>query len=261
MKTRGSCPWLVFGLALLSGCAAGGFGHQAHVDQKGITCTDAQQVAIAAVQKMGYVIKEVKKPSPSVPGTVSGVRQMTETNVHRILVKVRCTTDGADVEANVEGGPIDNLSFSSDFEKAYEKAVEVRRPVRDIAEAGVDVLVAPERANNPALGVDLTGTGVLPVSVRITNRTQRRYRFKAVDVVLQQADGERVNVFTKADVASRVPAATATALSGRWIKDGELNPGDSVSGYLFFPFGGYAKARVTLLDIDADEEEGFSIEL
>ena len=68
-----------------------------------MTCTEAQHVAIGAVQKMGYTIKESTKPAPGAPGLITGERNLG-TNVHHVLVQIFCTAIGAQVDAKVEGG-------------------------------------------------------------------------------------------------------------------------------------------------------------
>ena len=46
----------------------------------------------------------------------------------------------------------------------------------------------------------------------------------------------------------------------REIKKARLDPGKSVSGYLYFPDGRYDRARVTMTDVATGETEGFLVE-
>jgi hypothetical protein len=239
----------------LSACTA----RYVRIEEKGMTCAEAQQVAINAVRKMGYTIRESTKPTPGAPGIITGERSVGS-NTHGVLVQIFCTTIGAQIEAQAEGGAIENMTFRNDFQQAFETAAAVKAPVRKVAESGVDVMVTTERPNHNELGIDLTGTGLLPVSIRITNHTPRRYRFQGKDVLLQQADGTRVPALPRQQVLSKVAAADSAAVDAKLLKDGELKPNDTVAGYLFFPFAGYTRARVTLEDIESQEEEGFAIE-
>jgi hypothetical protein len=252
---------IVFGcvasLVSLVGCAV----RQVHLDEKGMTCTEAQSLAVAAVDKMGYTVKASTKPSATAPGMVTGERVIGTGNIHRVLVQVFCTSIGAEVEAKVEGGAIDNLSFGNDFKEAFKNVATVRRPVRETAQGAVDVLVVPERPSNNQLGVDFTGTGILPVSIRVTNHSPRRYRFKVSGVVLQQADKRRVNALAWSEISGMVLPAAAAGLEAKLVSDVVLSPGDALAGYLYFRFGGYVSARVTLVDIESKEDEGFFIEL
>ena len=235
-------------------------GRQVQMSQKGMTCTEAENVAIAAVKKMGYHIKETTKPSASAPGKVQGEREIATGNVHRVLVLVACTPLGAEVEAKVEAGPLDEPNFAKEFKDSFNAAAEVRRPAREAAPNAVDVLVVPERAAGGDLGVDLSETGLMPVFLRITNHSPRRYGFKVSKVLLQQTGGGRIHALSAAEVAAKAPPALIETLRAKLVKEGDLKPGEALSGYLFFPFGGYSNARVTLEDIESKEDEGFFIE-
>lgn len=239
----------------LNGCAA----RYVRIEEKGMSCTEAHQVSIDAVRKMGYTIQEVSKPTPGVPGVVTGERSIGS-STSRVMVHVFCTTLGAQVEAKAEGGTLENLSFQGEFKKSFQTAATVKAPVREVAEAGVDVLVSPLRSNDPELGIDLSNSGALPVRVRITNRTSRVYRFRTSALVLQSGDGQRVNALRASQVTAKLPAPEAAALESKLVRDATLRPGDAVSGYLLFPFGGYSRARLTLDDVESEETEGFSIE-
>ena len=105
-----------------------------------------------------------------------------------------------------------------------------------------------------------TGTGILPVNIRITNHSLRRYRFTVAEVVLQEADKQHVGALAWSEVAGKVPSLAAAGLEAKLIHNGDLKPGDALSGYLYFPFGGYVGARVTLKDSESKEDEGFFIE-
>ena len=252
------CYWAL-GAALVTavhGCA----GRQARMAQKGMTCTEAQNLAVVAVQKMGYKVKESTKPSATAPGSVKGEREIATGNVHKVLVQVACTNLGAEVEAKAESGMLDDMNFANQFKEAFDSAADVKKPVREPSATGVDVLVSPERAAGGNLGVDLSASGLMPVFIRITNHSPRRYRFKVAEVVLQSSGGERVHALAWSDVASKAPPASSDVLQSKLAKDADLKSGDAQAGYLFFPFGGYNNARVTLEDVESKEDEGFFIE-
>lgn len=250
-------PLILCAAALLlgSGCA----GRYVRMEQKGMTCTQALQSATGAIQKMGYTITGTAPPAPGNPGMVTGERVLAA-NVHRILVQVFCTSLGAEVAASVEGGLIDHLNFQSDFRAAFNEVAQARPPIRKIASVGVDVLVIPDRVTGNDLGIDFSGTGVLPVKVQIANNTTRSYRFESADLVLQQADGQRVHPFTLTELAARVSLPVADTGRLPSLQGGILAPQQTVSGYLYYPFGGYVRARFSLTDLESEETEGFWIE-
>ena len=102
-----------------------------------------------------------------------------------------------------------------------------------------------------AFGVDLPAGGVLPIKVEISNNTPRPYGFNTEKVYLQSQGG-----------SGRVaPIASPAAGKGKTLQ-GELTiqPGQTVTGYLFYPAGNYSSARTTLIDKKNDEGEGFSVE-
>ncbi|MBI3783128.1 MAG: hypothetical protein HY270_06990 [Deltaproteobacteria bacterium] len=253
------CWLLGLCVSLLSttfGCAA----RQVRLAQKGMTCTEAENLAVVAVQKMGYKVKETTRPSAAGPGSVKGEREIATGNVHRVLVQVLCTSLGAEVEAKAESGMLDDLNFANQFKEAFDTAAEVKKPAREPSRTGVDVLLSPERAAGGDLGIDLSGTGIMPVFIRITNHSPRRYRFKVAEVVLQHADRTRVHSLPWSEVAAKAPPASVDTLQAKLAKDADLKPGEALSGYLYFPFAGYANARVTLEDVESKEDEGFFIE-
>jgi hypothetical protein len=243
-------------LVLNSGCAA----RAIRFAEKGMTCAEANHVAIAAVQRMGYMVTDATKPSPGVPGVITAAR--TEgTSTRGLLVQVFCTTLGVEIEAKTDQGGVEQLSFPSEFKRSFEAAAANRAPPRAAAASGLDVLLTPERASgSPELAVDLTGHDVLPVNVRITNRSARTYRFREKKVVLRSADGKRVKPLPVADVAARLGADTGGIVRQKHLGDQDINPDQTLTGFLFFPFAPYASAHVVLIDRDSGEPEGFSIE-
>jgi len=245
---------LLFAL-LCAGCGA----RYVRMDEKGLTCAEAHNLALQAVHRMNYAIDSSTKPSPGTPGVIVGSR--TEgVERHNILVQVFCTTLGAQVEAKAEGGGLSDLNFAQEFRNSFGTLAAVRAPQRAAAESGLDVLVEPQRGSTSDLGVDVSDQGVLPVSVRITNRTPRAYRFRAQDVVLQASDGERIKPLAVQDVVAKLGAADAKTIREKLVSDRELQPQETLTGFLFFPFKSYVRARVALIDVASGEPEGFSIE-
>ncbi len=99
------------------------------------------------------------------------------------------------------------------------------------------------------LGADLPKSGVLPIKAAITNNSPRPYGLNADKVFLSSAGGGQV-----------APVAAPATGQGKALQgDITLQPGQSVTGYLFYPAGQYTSARTTLTDKENNEEEGFSV--
>ncbi len=243
-------------LVLCSGCIA----RHVRIQEKGLTCADAHHLAIEAVHRMGYEISEVTKPTPSVPGMILGSRQ-DGINKHALMVSVFCTTQGAEVEAKSDQTGLAAMDFPTEFRRSFAAAAANQAPPRAAAAHGVDLLLVPARdGGREQLGVDLSGLGILPVSVRITNHTSRTYVFKSKGVRLETAAGTHAAPLAVADVTARLSPEAASSLRQKVVERAELKPDDAASGVLLFPFDAYTGARVELLDRASNETEGFAVE-
>lgn len=240
---------------VLAACA----GRYVRIEEKGMTCGEAQQLAIGTVQRLGYKIAEVTKAEPGSPGVVTGRREEAG-RTGRVLVQVFCTTMGAEIQAKAEGQGLEALDFAGQFEKTFSAMAAVRPTPRPLAETGVDVAVVVERPSGSGLGVDISEQGVAPVLVRIANRTSRKYRFETSGVQLQTPDGRRVAPLSGESVTGKLPPEQREIVARQLLHDRTIYPGETAEGYLFVPFGAYRRARVTLTDLDNQESEGFSIE-
>ncbi len=257
---RAGCSLWAFSVQLLLFFCSGCVARHVLLSEKGLTCVEAQRIAIATVRRMGYTITESTKATPGAPGMIIASRE-EGTRKRGLMVSVVCTTMGAEVEAQSDQGGLADLNFASEFRRNFEAATINRPPPRPPAESGVDVLLTPERGSNVAdFGVDLSAAGVLPVSVRITNRTPRTYRFRVKGVRLQTAAGERVAPLGTDRIAAQAGSDAASALQQKALRDRDIGPNETLTGFLFFPFNAYARARVELIDRQSDESEGFSIE-
>jgi len=244
-------------LALCSACIA----RHISLSEKGLTCADAERIAIDTVRRMGYTITETTKPTPGSPGMIIGTR-MEGINTHGLMVTVACSTLGAEVEAKSDQTGLSDLNFASEFRRNFEAATTSRPPPRPPAQSGVDVLLTPERGSNVAdIAVDLGTAGILPVSIRITNHTPRAYRFQVKGVRLQTAAGARIAALGNDALSAQVGSDTAAALRQKTVHDQEIKPNETLTGLLFFPFNSYTSARVELIDQQSGEGEGFAIEL
>jgi hypothetical protein len=247
---------LLVALALLlsSGCIA----RYIRMAEKGMTCVEAQRLAVDTVRRMNYEVTEYSKATPGSPGMIVASRQ-EGLKKQGLVVRVYCTMQGSEIEAQSDQGGLSQLNFTNEFRRSFEAAAASRPPPRPAAEEGVDVLLTPER-DVAGLDVDLSAIAVLPLSVRITNHTARAYRFRASGVVLQTAAGERVSPLALKKVTAQLSGDAAQGLRQNALTDHTIDPGEQLTGFLFFPFKSYTRARVELIDRASDEAEGFTIE-
>src|SRR5579862_3750118 len=237
-------------LLLVHGCAA----HYIRMDEKGLTCSEAYQIAINAVHRMNYTIDTAIKPTPGSPGVITGTH--TEgAATQGLMVQIFCSTLGTSIEAKSADGSGLDFNFPNEFRRSFENAAANHAPERQPAENGLDVLVTPLRDHSSDLGVDLVGIGVLPVSIRISNRSPRVYAFRVKDVVLKTEDGERDRPLGLQKISAQLSPADADILRRKALGDRDIAAGDTVTGFLFFPFKAYASARVVLTDRGSDEPE------
>jgi len=251
-------PWLMSVTLVLAvvGCGA----RLVRFEEKGVTCTEAQSLAITAVRKMGYTIGETRKPLPGTPGMIRASRSVGS-HKQGMFVQVFCTMLGAEVEAKTEEGGAVDLSFANDFRRAYDAAVAAKPQQREAAKEGLDVTLTPGRGSGSSdLPVDLSNQGIIPMSVRISNNTSRTYELKVRNVVLNTTTGEKIKPLGVDKVTAGVAADGAAVIRAKALVDGRVAPQAVVSGFLFYPMKPYTRGRVTLKDTADGEPEGFSID-
>jgi hypothetical protein len=178
-------------------------------------------------------------------------------------VTVTCSDSGTELEAGTDEPWLAGAKFRREFPKAVEELAE-RKPARaptDAPASGLVVAVEPLRSSEAVseFGADLPAAGISPVRLRIDNRSERTYVFNASTVRMVSEAGASAEPLATARVASSLPPGDRQ-LAAKLIADGEIRPGESKSGFLFFPASAYKRASVGLTDRETDETEGLSIE-
>jgi hypothetical protein len=178
-------------------------------------------------------------------------------------VTITCNDGGAIVEPEKTGPPIPSLIGAAEkpgeFPQVFTQSFNILRTGKEIAakqgpDKGLIMTMTPLNSfeSQMDLGADLPASGVLPIKVEINNNTSRPYALEVSKVFLQTAGGS-------GNVAPILPPPTAG--QGKALQtDLTLQPGQSISGYLFYPAGDYSSARTMLTDKETDEKEGFSIQ-
>jgi hypothetical protein len=174
-------------------------------------------------------------------------------------VTITCGESGAVVEPEKTGLAIPKLVGAAEapgeFPQIFTQTFNILRSSKEIAaQQGPEkgLVMTMTRLNSfesqMDFGADFPASGVLPVKVEISNNTSRPYGLEVSKIYLEPAGGGRI-----APVAP--PAAgQAKALHG----DLTLQPGQTVSAYLFYPAGNYSAWRTMLIDKETEEREGFS---
>lgn len=268
---------------LVSGCAAGipgtgvpssdtTFSRAARVSESLVTCNEATHAAVHAVRTMGYTVTDVKRATAEEPGLVVGARELgfaaanpVSGGQETMKVRVTCSDAGSSFEAVSDEGGLGQLNFPTRFASVIKKEVATKavRQTRPAEEArGLIVTMEPVRSGDAlsAFGEDLPGGGVTPIKVEINNRSDRRYAFEGERVTLVTTQGKREKSMSPAAAAAKAGGGDLVAkLRDQAIVEGEIAPGESRHGYMYFPASTYRSARVVLTDIESEEPEGFSI--
>jgi hypothetical protein len=222
-----------------------------------LSCEQANRLAYRTVTVLGYTPASLQIATPGQPGHILARKDGAKDGT----VTITCNESGAIVEPEKGGLPIPSLvgpaERPGEFPQIFRQTFNILRSSQEVVEArgpekGLNLTMTPLNSfeSQIELGADLPANGVLPVKVIISNNTSRPYGLDASKVFLQPAGGGRV-------APSTPPAAgQSKALQGEMI----LQPGQTVSGYLFYPAGQYTSARTTLVDKETDEGEGFSVQ-
>jgi hypothetical protein len=264
--------------AVLSGCAATSPGASgsppsavsARADEPGLSCSEATRAARGALVRLGYGIESVQPAQPGRDGVVigrqnAGYGAASADERPQAKVTIHCSDRGAELEAAADIGFLAELSFRHDFPAAVAAAAR-RRVVRPRATeappSGLHLSVEPLLADEAAgeLGVPFSSAAVTVVRMRIDNRSDRAYLFQRARVQLVAESGRRVRPLPIEKVAAPLLPAAAARVRERLIGEGEIAPGASLSGLLYFPAAAYKRANVQMTDRASDEAEGFRVD-
>lgn len=224
-----------------------------------LSCEDANRLAYRTVTTLGYAVASLQVGRPGQPGHIVASK---EGGGEVGTVTITCHDSGAIVEPQKSGLPIPTLLGAAErpheFQNLFQHTFNILRSGQEHAVQqgpAQGLTMTMTRLNSfesqMDLGVDLPASGVLPIKVEIHNKTPRPYGLDAGKVYLQAVGGsDRI-----------APVAPPTAGQGKALQ-GEITiqPGQSVTGYLFYPAGNYSSARTTLIDKENDEGEGFSVQ-
>ena len=226
------------------------------IEAPAMSCEEANRLAYRTITVLGYSPTSFQVASPGQPGHILATKKGAKDG----KVTITCAPSGAVVEPEKMGIQIPSLAGGerpNEFPQIFTQTFNTLRGTQEIvAKQGPEkgLTMTMTRLNSfesqIELGADLPAGGVLPIKVLITNNTSRPYGFDAGQVVLISTGGGRVS-----------PVAPPAAGQGKALQ-GEMTitPGQTLSGYLFYPAGSYSSARTTFVDKETDEGEGFSVQ-
>ncbi len=251
---------------MLASCATGNVPHHATVakpppaptkiDDPSMSCEEANSVAYKTVNVMGYTATSVTVATPGQSGEI--IAEKDGTRGGRVII-ICHSGGGASVEGQEGGLPIPSLvggenphKFYNSFRHSFTLIRQSEARSKQVSEKGLIVKMTKLNSveSRIELGADLPASGVLPIKVMITNNSPRPYGFDASQVFAMSAGGGRV-----------APAAPPATSKGKALQ-GELTiaPGQTVTGFLYYPNGNYTSARTTVVDKENDEGEGVSVQ-
>jgi hypothetical protein len=223
-----------------------------------LSCAEANRLAYRTVTVLGYTPASLQVATPGQPGHILARKEGAKDG----KVTITCNENGAIVEPEKTGLPIPKLVGAAEapgeFPQMFTQTFNVLRTSQEIAakqgpEKGLTMTMTPLNGFESQMdfGADLPASGILPIKVVISNNTSRPYGLEVSTVYLQPAGG-----------GGRVaPIAPPAAGQGKALQgDLLLQPGQVVTGYLFYPAGEYSSARTMLIDKETEEREGFSIQ-
>lgn len=240
----------------LASCFAPQAPSKRTIATSGLSCEQANRLAYQSVTGMGYTVTSLQVASPGQPGFITAKEGNRDGRV-----TITCDQSGATVVAEKTDLPIPSLIGPSEapgeFPAMFNRAFDIIRNTQQVMaargpEKGLTIMMTRLNSfdSKLELGADIPATGVLPVKVVINNNTPQTYSLEVKEMFLQPATGSRVAPLTSA------PAGQDKMLRGSLT----LQPGQVVTGYLFYPAGQYTSASTTVTDKATDEREGFSIQ-
>ena len=217
------------------------------------SCEEANRLVYKSVQTMGYTIAEYNLARPGQAGRISATKESATSGV----VTITCTENSATIDArnavqvpSLLGAAERPHHFVNSFPMTYQmikrrEAYQTANPETGTLQLTIVPLNSFESQN--ILGSDMQASGILPVRVTVQNNTPRPYAIEASKIFLVPEGGGRV-------------APVSSPGGGSALQDMTIEPGQSASGFLYYPAGNYSSARTSVTDKENDEREGFSVQ-
>lgn len=225
-----------------------------------LSCEQANRLAYRSVQILGHPVESVQVATPGSSGSIVAGDNTEVRQGEGGRVTITCGANGVTVVPERGGVAVPSLigaaerpgGFHNNFARTFsilaanQEAYDKQGP-----RGGLNMTLTPFDGfeSQIELGSDLPASGILPVKVEISNNTPRPYGIELDKVYLRAAGGGRVT-----------PVAAPTAGQSKALQIETLQPGQKVSGFLFYPMGTYSSASTIVIDKENNEREGFSIQ-
>ena len=270
-KARSRLLFLVFAV-LVSACSASICPtRHSVVHQTAMSCGELNQVTAATVKRLGYNIDDFAPATIEQPGKVLGRKRDDYDNTYTISVDMQCSSSEAIADAVSTVGCAGQISFPSDFQQSFNaslgKKVQAVSAVPENQKPGLRIEVEPLRNGDSAAGMALSAAGLMPVKVTINNRTARVYQLEEGGVTLTSQAGAKVTALTPSDAAQRVSqahpenrGAVEKQLRDKALQPTSIDANGKLEGFLYVPLQAYRSATVKLVDKEAGEPEGFTVD-
>ena len=217
------------------------------------SCEEANRLVNKSIQTMGYTLTSYTLAAPGRAGRFEATKEKAMGGI----VTVSCGDSGANINAQ-NAGALSGLlgagerphhfvnSFPVTFQMLKQReAYEAKNP--ETGTLQFSIVPLDNFASQNVLGSDIQSSGILPVRITITNNTPRPYAIEASRIFLVPEGGGRV-------------APVSSPGGGSSLQDMTIEPGQSASGFLYYPAGNYSSARTSVIDKENNEREGFSVQ-
>lgn len=269
---------------LVAGCTPVSQSFEVHSAE--ITCDEANRYVYDAVTDMNMKVTSFTQAQPGRAGRLTAVGGDRRGNV-----TIDCTDSGVHINPNqtsmgdrvFERGVLLSVAGRSGLRMDQGVITGREKPVGDLAQAVIEgeplasgivgVQVQPQRGFEAVLDfdADLAAAGILPIRITIHNGSKRVYSFALDGVVVRyRSSGDpakRLSAREAGDqLATKAGSEVGNVESARKImlakelKGARLNPGGSVTGYVYYPVADYDRAKIQMTDVAVGEMESFLVE-
>lgn len=245
--------WIV----LLAGCFT---APQYAVERPGLDCARATRVAHRTMVQLGYTVTQMVTAEPFRTGVIAGEKPGPDGQVLRGKVRITCDGGGATLQP-VEDSPVPNWEFSRTFGYSFKSLVQMPDEETPREKAGLQVQI--RRLDRFQQQLDLGGAALGPdadlMRVTIRNDTERAAAVEPAGLELAAADGATALPLG----GGALDAAIAAGGAGDRVRAELLRkrltiaPRTSVVRFVVYPAGRWREARVSVIDVETDETEGF----
>jgi hypothetical protein len=247
--------WLAVLAIGLLGCPA---PRQFSVERPGLNCDRATRVAYRTMNQLGYTVTDLVPAIPDRPGLVAGTKPGPDGPITG-RVRIQCDAQGAVLQP-VEPDLIPTYDFSRAFDYSFKSLVQRPDVEEPMVAKGLQVLVHAVGVHEAILdlgGAPTVGEAV-PVRVTVRNNTDRVVAVDPAEIELVSAAGASATPLTGAALSAALAAdAAGDRVRAEGLGKRRVSAKSVVTGFLVYPPGVYREARLSIVDVETDESEGF----